>query len=444
MLNVYLTYVSSLETGDVNISKRVYTNHGKAIDDIDSMIEQYVKDIKSENAYKVVLKEDFDIKKLNKDSTVPIGGYVFERKKSSVAIYKKAVVEGRVWNGSKLEKVGKIGILPEINIPVDKKLMKLIEAIQDGSSEDLVGSDENKSPRDVEIPEAPEGPDSVSNRLDQYQYIKKGPSNYEHGKHVSFINELKNKLVRRTNTNVIIEKMIETNKPNSDHIKFLSDLSLIKSRLNHISPPVTPVMGRIVTVAVNAQSIDESPSPSIPDFPAVPIFPSRLPSPPKICPDYSYSENSYSDDDNDSDEDWDPSSDTDVDRVYEGTPYIAVSNILYESGPEYKYYPYDDEFHNHEYINYEYYDTEDDENETGLVLPDVPNYDNVEKIVEDIMHTINNNNHNHNNNNTNTNKQHDEDSISIELPTIGYSCNFNDDQDWILLNYYENVWRDDL
>ena len=132
MLNIYLIYTSSIETGDVDISKRIYTSFNKASEDIDLVIDEYITNRKSENNYQVINKEDFNIKKLNKDSTVKSGGYFFCKKKSNATIYKKIVTEGW-WNGTKIEKIGKIGILSEINIPVDDKLLRFINVMMKNS-----------------------------------------------------------------------------------------------------------------------------------------------------------------------------------------------------------------------------------------------------------------------------------------------------------------------
>ena len=294
MLNIYLIYVSSIETGDVNVSKRVYTSFGKAKDDIDGMIKQYVTDRKSENNYRIVNKSEFDVKKLNKDSSMSIGGYFFCKKNSSSWIYKKVVVEGRIWCGSKLEKVGKISILSEINIPVDKKLLRLIKNIQDekedvigsGESLELIKSSESTKSELTELTELSEPiiktnvmndlfkelvqniskkdsidtydydeedteSEEIESDTDNYTISRSNPSNYEHGKHVSFIHELKMKLEKRRcsimNFEVPISN-IEIGKPNDEHLVFINTLSNIKNKLTRITPPSSPNfnLGRVI------------------------------------------------------------------------------------------------------------------------------------------------------------------------------------------------------
>jgi len=244
MLNIYLIYVSSLETGDVDVSKRVYTNHGKAVEDIDIMIDQYVTDRKSDNNYKVFNKEDFDVKKINKDSTLGIGSYIFCRKKSTVWIYKKVVGDGRIWSGTKLEKVGKIGILSEVNIPVDKKLLRLIKFVQEDIDTHNEVNKPNNMSNENEISE--DSDEDCEEDLDNYVTFQAEPSNYEHGQHVSFIQELKMKLEKRRNSIMnfkIPETVIDIGKPNEEHARFIHELGNVKNRLNRITPPSSPNFG---------------------------------------------------------------------------------------------------------------------------------------------------------------------------------------------------------
>ena len=218
MLNIYLIYVSSLETGNTEIFKNSYTSFNKALSEIDLMIDQYVIDRKAEKSFRVFLKEDFDIKKISRDISIPIDCYCFEKDKSTVNVYKKILIEGRFWNGAKLIRIAKIGILPEINIPVDSKLLRLINAVSEISEP-------------FEIPDAP-------TFCDSYKTIKLTPSNLEHGKHVSFIHELKEKLELRNkkeNISVILPNKV-TNQPNEKHQKFINELNDMKGKLKSVSP----------------------------------------------------------------------------------------------------------------------------------------------------------------------------------------------------------------
>lgn len=212
MLNIHLIYVSSLETGDVEISRKIHTSFIGAVEDIDNVIQKYITDKKLENNFKILSKEEFDNKKLIKDTSLLAGGYCFRKKKSSVNIYKKIVIEGKLWNGYKIEKIGKMGIISDISIPVDNKLLQFVQ------------SDNLKEVKD----------ELVIN-LDQPK-----PSNYEHGKHVSFIQELKDRLDKRRNSIMNIEV------PEKSEIvenKFAKSLTESKNNLKHVTPPPSPNFG---------------------------------------------------------------------------------------------------------------------------------------------------------------------------------------------------------
>ena len=209
-MNIYLICVASLETGDVDIFKNVYSSFGDAIKNIEEVIKEYLNDRNFDKSYKIVQKDDFNLKLLNKDSTLKVGSYCFKKKKSSVCIYKKVVVTGTLWNGEKFIKVGKISVLPEININYDNKCKKTAKTIIQR---------------------------------------KKSVSNYEHGQHVSFIHELKRKLKPTDNTNDIIEKSLIKHNFNKDHENFITSLSKTKTNLSRITPPPSPDfgLGRVVT-----------------------------------------------------------------------------------------------------------------------------------------------------------------------------------------------------
>jgi hypothetical protein len=392
MLNVYLTYVSSLETGDVEISDKVYISHGKAVDDIESMIQQYVSNRKCESSYKIVSNEDFEIKKLNKDATVPIGGYVFRHKKGTVYIYKKVIVEGRVWNGTKIQKVGKIGVLPEINIPVDRKLLKLIEEVQENSHINNGSIEE----RNHHIPLAPLAPE-INNNIeatpddDKYCINVAYPSNYEHGKHVSFIQELKYKLQERNKLQEINKLASELNinpkevETDNNHLEFVNSLRTAKANLNHITPPLSPILGRVLENTIEHQLYD---------FPSIPNLPPCPPSP-ELSSELSMSS------------DWDTSSEELI--SYEtDLPCVTDTNVVYgkhiiPSPPKMDYTP-----------------------------------DHIEKIVENIIKTINLNN----------NKESSAIRVENNIDTVSFSqCLEYDeisyeDTRWNLDENKENIWSD--
>lgn len=216
MLNIYLVYVSSVE-GDVEMLRNVYTSFNKATEELNKIIDQYIAD-KKITSFRVYDKDSFDIKRISRDVSIPVNTYCFEMGKSTALIYKKNLIEGWMRNGAKLDLVGKIGITGEINIPVDQKLLRLIQAIQE-------------DPQEIEIPEAPPGP------TDEYKPTKASPSNYEHGQHVSFIRELKETIDLRNrlrNRFIPIVPEIPQNTVNNTANNFIKDLQTRKENLRSV------------------------------------------------------------------------------------------------------------------------------------------------------------------------------------------------------------------
>jgi len=234
MLNIYLIYVSSTDIGDIDVVKKVYTSFGKATADIDNVIKQYTKERGVENLSRIVCKKDFSLKELNKDKTFPVGGYCFKKKRSSVTIYKKVLCEGRLWNSTEIELVGKIGLLPEINIPVDKRLIKIFQ----------LALEEMEDETDIETTET-----DSEDEMDNYNYFdpSKIYNNYEHGQHVTFIHELKNKLeTRRTSMN--IEDPTPYIDSNLEKEIFIMELKNTKDLLRATTPPLRPKLGKVVAI----------------------------------------------------------------------------------------------------------------------------------------------------------------------------------------------------
>lgn len=240
MLNIYMIYISTLETGDVDILPTVYTSFSQASNSIDGIINNYMTNIKV-NSYKILHKGVFDIKLLNKDEMLP-GTYYFKKKTSGCWIYKKVLVEGRFWNGSKLVKVGKIGISSEINIPFDTKMVRLLETVSP-----FRRSPEAILPENIKINGTKDQQVIVDpNSIDEYKLVSaKQPSNYEHGQHVSFIQELKNRLANRRQS---IIGDIEIPKNPIDTEDFGAALANIKGQLTRITPPPSPDygLGRVI------------------------------------------------------------------------------------------------------------------------------------------------------------------------------------------------------
>ncbi len=250
MLNIYLIYVSSLETGDVNIIDRVFTNFSKAVDNLDYTMEKYIKDRNAEKTSRIVLKDKFSEKDLRKDSTFIVDSYCFKKKKSSVWIYKKVIDEGRLWNAHKIERIGKIGILSEIHIPIDKKLLRLFDDIRSDMLDQIAGNT---------CEDFSEESEESEDDTDEYNITMPNPSNYEHGQHVNFIYELKQKLHNRRNSIDLgrlkhLENKEFTNFTNEN---FILSLNETKKSLTNITSPSSPKLGRIIDFTLYEEPLFE-------------------------------------------------------------------------------------------------------------------------------------------------------------------------------------------
>jgi len=262
MLNVYVNYVLSLETGDVILFPKVYTSFRNASEDLDNTIGEYTKE-KKVDKYTIVSKDDFNPKLMKTDGNNP-GHYYFKKKISNAWIYKKVLVEGRLWNGSKLEKIGKIGVLPEINIPIDFKLVKLVNAVSEigsNNNNNNNNSEINKKEINNENPESGEMGSSETLSIGSCYTEKTGkPSNYEHGNHVSFIHELKNKLqsrdtlLRKVNVNPVFPVISNIFTPSN----FTTSISDAMKKLTHVTPPHSPDygLGKVVETPLIRSNIE--------------------------------------------------------------------------------------------------------------------------------------------------------------------------------------------
>jgi hypothetical protein len=265
MLNVYVNYVLSLETGDVTIFPKVYTSFRNASEDLNNTIGEYMKE-KKVDTFTIVSKDDFNPKVIKNDGTNP-GHYYFKKKTSNAWIYKKVLVEGRLWNGNKLEKIGKIGVLPEINIPIDSTMVRLVNAVGKNHSENTTSektilndtkntnifSDLNSTNEKITSEELNSETPKTFGSNEYYETEKTGkPSNYEHGNHVSFIQELKSKIqsksllkkVDKPTTNIFPSSVI--------HSEFINSIFDAKKNLSHVTPPPSPDygLGRVIDIPV--------------------------------------------------------------------------------------------------------------------------------------------------------------------------------------------------
>lgn len=194
MLNVYVIYLGKVD-GDV-VFLKVNKSYNNAISNIDSEIVKYAKSRFLE--YKVVDKSTFSLEELRVNKKFSNGLY-FKKKKSTVVVYEKKTVPGYVYNTVCVEKIGKIGV-SELNIPYKE---------------------------------------DVDDSEDEYDYSITDVTPvtyYEHGQHVTFVQELKNVLKSRKDKSIdmtIVKPEIE-----NDEMKlFVDDLIRQKSTLRKITPP---------------------------------------------------------------------------------------------------------------------------------------------------------------------------------------------------------------
>jgi len=136
-----------------------------------------------------------------------------------------------VWNDYKIEKIGKIGILSEISIPIDEKLLQLI----------IPSTNPSITPQNKEISKEIK----VVKEITEIGMNQPTPSNYEHGQHVSFIQELKEKLQRRR---VSIQGSPSVSQDRTFENTFVNSINESKNKLKHVTPPPSPNfgLGRIV------------------------------------------------------------------------------------------------------------------------------------------------------------------------------------------------------
>lgn len=272
MLNIYCIYFSSVKTGDVELYDEYFASFKDACKNINDAIEYYVKENGKEKSYIVMSKDEFDEKKINKDSDIKVGFLIFKKKNSNAVIYSKSVVEGRLWNGSKVKMIGKIGV-KEITINKfycnDRIKNSNSNNNENENSEDKDsenGNDnnnndsENDNDRDVNDrnDDSDDYNDNDKNGMDVFKSFRtlkletKKPTYYEHGKHVSFIGELKNVLGQRSTDDIVCKvNLLENSRKNFvdiDQRDLIDDLQNTKEKLNKITPPPSPEygLGRVV------------------------------------------------------------------------------------------------------------------------------------------------------------------------------------------------------
>jgi hypothetical protein len=181
---LYLIAITSLETGDVELQANVYSSFAEASNNIEQIYQEYMEDAK----YLPLTKhyEDVDPNNPNKISDLFLNdktfldGYTVVKGPNSVLIYKKETEKGYLYNGSTVRKITRIGIV----------------------------SFNPKTPSSM----------LVEDKITNTKYIK--PSNLEHGRHVSFIEELKLKQRQRAER-ILTQPIVVLERPT-----YISEFSL--------------------------------------------------------------------------------------------------------------------------------------------------------------------------------------------------------------------------
>lgn len=190
MKNIYIIYISSLETGDTMLI-RSYPSFNIASKDINDVLDWYIKTNCIGYATRNINNKDFNEEHLKYDTTFK-NGYIFRIKKNSIYIYLKKTDVGWITTGISFKRVGKIGI-EELDVSMSDK---------ESSSEIPIKQTSNNT------------------------------SNLEHGQHVSLMEELKNVICKnRNNVNIDVERPPIMNILKD---KFISDLRDMKTKLKHI------------------------------------------------------------------------------------------------------------------------------------------------------------------------------------------------------------------
>lgn len=216
MIRVYNVIYISSEDGDVEHYRKVYKSFSQAADDLDNVIQDYIKEKCIDNRTRV-MTEDVTISELLRDKKFPVNHYHIKKNASNAIIYKKMVVPGMLVNGAKVERVGKIGI-SEIRIPVKEPVKRPPTRI----------------PRKGKI----EDNDMFEESDESFEVVTAvAATNYEHGQHVSFIHELKSVLDQRNAKVIKVDVERAKVEPHPDHVKFLTSLSDTKRGLKHVTPP---------------------------------------------------------------------------------------------------------------------------------------------------------------------------------------------------------------
>lgn len=219
MMNAYGIYISSLETGDTHIT-RTCSKYNTAITSLKKVTEDYIESRCLSQKSEIIAKIEFNFDHVRKRHE-RANGYFFCLGNDSVDIYRKTTDFGYFKNSTSLDKVAKIGIC-EITIA-----SPIPEAPTFPSSEvyNPVNYNNNNST-------------TISIKTRDFDIVAQNTNrdnNFQHGKHVTFIEELKNRLAdRRKVIKPLQSSTSSSNETKSyDQEKHRRQLKLKLSRARH-------------------------------------------------------------------------------------------------------------------------------------------------------------------------------------------------------------------
>jgi len=216
MKNSYTIYVLMMNTFEVELTSP-FDDYSQAISNMENVIEWYTENYCNGSPVKNISKKDFDEIKIKTDTNFP-NGHIFRINKSNIKIYRKTTHAGMFMNTVSIDLVAKIGISTNV-IPTDSNISlrsNLMESIRKTKTKTKNKTKSNTKYKSCIKPIK----------------IVKNDSSLVHGRHVSFIEELKNVLKNKSpNVQPKIQKKPVISKM---HI-FINDLITQKKELRHCS-----------------------------------------------------------------------------------------------------------------------------------------------------------------------------------------------------------------
>lgn len=192
MTNRYILYLTNLNECDTVFSPS-YCSLNTAKENMDAFLAKHAE--KRGKRIEYISKEQFEVLKVSKK----LDDFLYIKKKGNEAtLYHRQTYVGRIYNTFSLEKYGKLAI-----------------------TEIALSNDSNESVESIKLPQ------------EQKKNIKDVAIS-QHGRHVSFIAELKTVIANKKNK---VMKPVVVNKQKVEPVDFVLNLLQGKVNLRHITPP---------------------------------------------------------------------------------------------------------------------------------------------------------------------------------------------------------------